>query len=599
MSNFNVTNPNANRSAISLGGEFTNRDRHAANKYKIGSLASIQRGKEKPRPKSQPSTEDQKDQAAFSYRPPQSAPSTGKARCDRFYEVEKDKSARRAFENHLPLKKNSGTTPSGTESSREYALGPGMRLTKSRSKMAVTINTGLMDLPKTHSRRPNESSAYQDPERRFNKAKEMTRFTKLPSLHSVKGPLKMGKNVPNNRLTTWTQNNRDSLIFQLQNQVTDLTLYLEEERMNHKNTRDKAAVNLKAKLMDLEERYKDEINVLVNDHREELDLVKQLQKKELEHQKNGSDAAYSRLKGEMEFLQGAFEAYKTTLAQDMEDKWKKREGDLKVLFQEEMDKHMHELKTQLLEEKLREKNLMTREFHRQMQISSSDHKKEIDSMLKKFSSTSDDVQNLKKALEQLKSVQAELEDTVENLVVAKSKLAETRAELEITKRRLIGFEENFEEKVDEVDDKYKQQINNLMIDNSELRRRYMQKCDQLFDEKSQGEVRRMEKLSSTKEIMQMLVHVKNRSNISIACSNPNTDHIPKLALTRPLSAPCTKREENKAIRSAGETGYLREQDRSYTQYERRPRTTHLTSRAKSSLDFQDDHTSDTTHLLPL
>ncbi|XP_071942313.1 uncharacterized protein [Antedon mediterranea] len=556
MSNFNVTNPNANRSAISLGGEFTNRDRHAANKYKIGSLASIQRGKEKPRPKSQPSTEDQKDQAAFSYRPPQSAPSTGKARCDRFYEVEKDKSARRAFENHLPLKKNSGTTPSGTESSREYALGPGMRLTKSRSKMAVTINTGLMDLPKTHSRRPNESSAYQDPE-------------------------------------------RDSLIFQLQNQVTDLTLYLEEERMNHKNTRDKAAVNLKAKLMDLEERYKDEINVLVNDHREELDLVKQLQKKELEHQKNGSDAAYSRLKGEMEFLQGAFEAYKTTLAQDMEDKWKKREGDLKVLFQEEMDKHMHELKTQLLEEKLREKNLMTREFHRQMQISSSDHKKEIDSMLKKFSSTSDDVQNLKKALEQLKSVQAELEDTVENLVVAKSKLAETRAELEITKRRLIGFEENFEEKVDEVDDKYKQQINNLMIDNSELRRRYMQKCDQLFDEKSQGEVRRMEKLSSTKEIMQMLVHVKNRSNISIACSNPNTDHIPKLALTRPLSAPCTKREENKAIRSAGETGYLREQDRSYTQYERRPRTTHLTSRAKSSLDFQDDHTSDTTHLLPL
>ncbi|XP_033101825.1 WEB family protein At4g27595, chloroplastic-like isoform X2 [Anneissia japonica] len=571
MSNFNITNPNANRSAISLGGEFTNRDRHAANKYKIGSLASIQRSKEKVRPKSQPNTADQTEHVSF-YEPPQSAPLVGKGRCQRFYEVEKPKSARKALENHLPLKKNKGLSSGSSDPSQEYALGPGMKLSRSRSKMAVTIDTGLMELPKTH-RKTNE------------------RFCVGVLPHSQPSFF----SAPS---TPYQDPERDSLIFQLQNQVTDLTLYLEEERMNHKNTREKAAANLKLKLKHLEERYKEEIDVLVSDHREELGLVKQLQKKELEHQKNASDSAYSRLKGEMEFLQGAFEAYKTTLAQDMEEKWKKREGDLKILFQEEMDKQLHELKSQLIEEKLREKNIMTREFHRQLQLSSTDHKKEIDSMLKKFLSTSDDVQNLKKALEHLKSVQGELDETIGNLAVTKSQLAETKSELTDTKRRLIGFEENFQEKVDEVDDKYKQRINNLMTENTELRKRYMQKCDQLFDEKSQSEVKRIEKLSSTKEIMQMLVHVKNRSNVSITCSDPNTDNIPKLPFTRPSSAPITKREERKAIRSAGETAYLTgEEDQGYTPLDRRPRTTHLTSRAKSSLDCQNDYS--TTHLLPL
>ena len=36
-----------------------------------------------------------------------------------------------------------------------------------------------------------------------------------------------------------------------------------------------------------------------------------------------------RMKGELEFLQGAFEAYKGTLVQDMEEKWAKKESDIK------------------------------------------------------------------------------------------------------------------------------------------------------------------------------------------------------------------------------------------------------------------------------
>ena len=50
----------------------------------------------------------------------------------------------------------------------------------------------------------------------------------------------------------------------------------------------------------------------------------------------------ARMKGELEFLQGAFEAYKGTLVQDMEEKWNKKEVDMKLKFQEDMENALQE-----------------------------------------------------------------------------------------------------------------------------------------------------------------------------------------------------------------------------------------------------------------
>lgn len=58
MSNFNTPAPNASRSAISLGGEWRNRDQMEANKYKMSGLTIINKkkagkaaAKEKSRPR--------------------------------------------------------------------------------------------------------------------------------------------------------------------------------------------------------------------------------------------------------------------------------------------------------------------------------------------------------------------------------------------------------------------------------------------------------------------------------------------------------------------------------------------------------------------
>ena len=49
------------------------------------------------------------------------------------------------------------------------------------------------------------------------------------------------------------------------------------------------------------------------------------------------------MKKEIEFLQGAFESYKSSLHQDMAAKWNKREEDLKMQLQEEKQAAIHEM----------------------------------------------------------------------------------------------------------------------------------------------------------------------------------------------------------------------------------------------------------------
>ncbi|XP_022112029.1 coiled-coil domain-containing protein 65-like isoform X2 [Acanthaster planci] len=542
MSNFNVMAPNAGHSAISLGGEWRNIDQMAANKYKMSGLANRSKKKSKAkssgqgdqaRPKSEPSSEQRRNSSPLSQAPSSSAPPGVKPRCERVYDVEQEPTARKQLENHLPLKKTRAVSrEEQLHSARQYRIGPGMVLTKGRSKVAVTINTGEEEEgPRTIPRMPHQGP-FVDPE-------------------------------------------REALIAQLQQQVSDLTLFLEEERLNHKATKDKLAGTLKEKIQDVERKHMEELRALQQDQDEQLDLMKQLHSKELEHHKSASNAVLARMKGELEFLQGAFEAYKGTLVQDMEEKWAKKESDMKIRFQEDMDKALYEQRTELLEEATRDKKAISREFQRQIQILTREHKKEIENMMNRFSSTSTDVANLKRALEQLKRVQTQLDEKTEQLAVAQDSLKSNQEEVQQLKAQLVTYRESFQDKVDEVDDKYKERIHLLMTENGELRKRYLQKCDELFTEKSATEVKRVEKVMNSKELMQMLVHVKNRSNVNLACADPATDSKPRIPILRPVSAPSTKREAMKAFRKAGETEHLREiaENRRTSASTRRPHTT--------------------------
>ncbi|XP_054753597.2 paramyosin-like isoform X2 [Lytechinus pictus] len=613
MSNFNTPVPNASRSAISLGGEWRNRDQMEANKYKMSGLTVLNKkkagkaaAKEKSRPRSTPTAEIQECEEG---EVPKSAPPGGRQRCGRVNEVESpEPTARKTLENHLPLKKF-GSAGKPDESGKQFDLGPGMTMTKSRSKVAVTINTGGGDTPPPIIRRYAEpTQSVGDP-------------AKPQLLANLRGPINSGHSkhwsdrsssgfgsnsllgssslLPPHTTSPHTSptldrkletipagvtfmarssspsiamSAQDALIAQLQQQVSDLTLYLEEERLNHKTSKEKAGNLLREKLKELDRKHTEKFQKYKQDQEEQVAMLKEVQTKEINHIKSGSEKALARMKGELEFLQGAFEAYKRTLTQDMVEKWTKKESDMKMKFHEDMEKELSEQRAELLEEKNIERNALNREFQKQMHILSQEHKGEIEKLMKRFAGAAMDVENLRKALEQIKSLRAELNNALEALEISKEEAASFKGRLTEAKMMLIDYQENFSGKVDEVDGKYKEKIHLLMTENAELRKRYMQKCNELFNEKSKTEYNRVEKVMNTKEMMKMLVHVRNRSNVSLACSDPAADAKPRLLVTRPVSAPSTRKEAHKAHRMAGETDHLS------SPTPQRPHTTMLATR---------------------
>ncbi|XP_002731832.2 uncharacterized protein LOC100368365 [Saccoglossus kowalevskii] len=527
MSNFNVPVGRQQRSTLSLGGEMTNRDKMEANKYKMSGLMSLHRKKQrkpdsaKPRPQSTPSA-NRYSSNGQEYDPPASAPPGIRPRCDRFYEIEHDVPGRKnMLDTHLPVKKNKQFPPDEEELSvRDYELAPGMTMSKSKSRVAVTINTGFVDSP---SRRSLSAKSTADPE-------------------------------------------RDALIAHLQQQIADLSLFLEEERLNHRATRDRAEMVLREKVEEMEERHQQELQDLQDELEEQIEELKSLHQKQLEQERTAAQAAQARLKGEIEFLQGAFEAYKSNVAADLDEKWSKKESDMQMKFREELEEALQEQRQRMMEERQKEKKAMSREFQRQLAVVTQDHKREMDILHRKFSTAAVDMENMKKALDQLSNVQELLNKKTEQLDTANAELKKTKLELQDTRIRLVGFEEHFLDKVQEVDDKYKQRMHGLMTENTDLRRRYMLKCDELFSEKSNHEIDRVEKLSNAKETMQMLIHVRNRTNVSMACSDAALDDKPKVPKMRPSSAPVTQREEKNAKLSAGETDHITWPKQSYDKH---------------------------------
>ena len=71
------------------------------------------------------------------------------------------------------------------------------------------------------------------------------------------------------------------------------------------------------------------------------------------------------------------------------------------------------------------------------------------------------------------------------------------------------FEQDFDTKVQEVDNGYKAQMSELMEQNTELRKQYMKKCDELFTLTAKSDRQKKDELLTTKEAMM----VKYLSNI--------------------------------------------------------------------------------------
>ncbi|XP_034303832.2 flagellum-associated coiled-coil domain-containing protein 1 isoform X3 [Magallana gigas] len=435
--------------------------------------------------------------------------------CDRVSQVEHEPTRRHNLENHMPTKRNK---PPPWQKNLDaplvpFVTGPGYILSKSKSKFAVTIKEEFFDPVADESQKR--------------------------------------KHIPTER---------DTMIQQLQEQISDLSLYLEEERVNHRQTKQKAEEFLKDKINELNDQHNDAIRDLEEDHREDMERLRLSIEAEHQAYKTAAEGQILKMKKEIEFLQGAFESYKSSLHQDMDDKWNKRESDLKLMLQEEKQAAIHEMKMKVIQERNVERIAVQKDHQKAIDNLRKEHKKELDALVRKFSNAAADLERLKKTTAELKETKRDLETITVAYNETCQQLAITSRELADTKVKLLSFEEQFEEKVQQVDFKYQQKINDLITQNIELRRLYVKKCGQLYEEKVNVEMDRVKRVQSAKEVMQSMLRSKQRSDVSFAPGDPEYEEVTHKPKTRPGSAPLTKHEMKKAHSSVGNTDHLLEKE---------------------------------------
>ncbi|CAH1249468.1 ALS2CR12 [Branchiostoma lanceolatum] len=400
----------------------------------------------------------------------------------------------RTLESHLPVKR-SKQPQSREESPIPVVVSPGYVLSRSRSKVAMTIKTdGFFDPPK--------------------------------------------KEVPTHTLDQATQD----LISDLRQQISDLTLYLEEEKLNHRDTKKQAAEELKKREEKLNMRHEEEMNKLEDEYEKEIADMKAAQQKLMAQEKAASEAIHNRLTSDLNFMKSSFDTYKTQIVEEMDEKWADKEAELHFKFEERIESAIYDQKKQLINEHQDEKASMNQEFKRQIQTIAREHKRDIDAINKRYANAAQDLERLKRTTEELNISRVELEDKKKQLKETTESFKRTLRELQDANVRLIDFEERFHEKVSEVDDKYRQRMHNLMQENADLRKRYMSKCEELYDVKSQNDIQVQERVQTAKDTLQHVIKTRHRANISIAASDPALDEKKKIQHSRPLSAPTTRKE---------------------------------------------------------
>ncbi|XP_052814534.1 flagellum-associated coiled-coil domain-containing protein 1-like isoform X2 [Mya arenaria] len=442
--------------------------------------------------------------------------------CDRVAQLEHEPTRRHNLENHMPVKK---AKPPPWQAKIDpplvpFVVGPGYILSKSKTKYAVTLKDELFDPP-------------IDEEKKNKKV----------------------------------DHEREGLISDLQNRISDLTLYLEEERLNHKQTKQKAEEFLKDKVDELENAKKQAVAEKEREWKDELENVRSQLETEHSSYKATAEGQITRMKKEIEFLQGAFDSYKSSLHQETSDKWARKQEDLTTELEQKKNQEIQEIKQKFLQEKNLEKAQYSREHHRALENLRKEHKRELDSILRKYSDHAADKERLEKCTLELEETKKELAEVQQSYNQTCQQLTNVTRTLTDMKMRLLAFEEQFDLKVQEVDEKYQDRINELLTEKTELKRLYRAKCEEIYEEKVMYEKDRVQRVMTAKETMNKMLQSKHKANVNLAPSMKETQERKRTPKVRPGSAPITKGETETASLSAGETEHLRHAQEEYVRPE--------------------------------
>ncbi|XP_073489368.1 flagellum-associated coiled-coil domain-containing protein 1 isoform X4 [Aquarana catesbeiana] len=267
----------------------------------------------------------------------------------------------------------------------------------------------------------------------------------------------------------------------LQEQIAKLTAMLEQETSEHQKTRIRLTHELEKKVSELKMQKEEEIRILQEEHATKLFALKQEDNAKLSQEKEDAESRYEELRKELELVKSSFKTYQESLSEEVNEEWLRKEATWKDSSEEQKSMELSKQRQSLLDMfEIQKKEIQKRALEEQAMIQQS-HEAQIEEVWKKYKEATQET----KMFSVLKMhLQKEINDKAEAILAIKMELKQAHEEIEKLKNQIHKIEKDFDQNVSKVETRYKNRIQTLMNENSDLRRKLIVKNEQLYSERN-------------------------------------------------------------------------------------------------------------------
>ncbi|XP_063676345.1 vimentin-like isoform X2 [Bolinopsis microptera] len=267
-------------------------------------------------------------------------------------------------------------------------------------------------------------------------------------------------------------------IERLKQHIVELESKIELDHRSNREKQQLMQIEFNKNLAQTLNEKKKELKQLKEMHYGEICGLKHKMNDALKMQRNESSFVIAKLKGEMDSNRETYKNSSDKLKMRHSEELQDLHSDLNLKHQTEKTKLLRDLEEKLIKEKELALETLKNKLEADITLLKQQHSQEVEEILKTFEGISLEEVDSNRALIQeqelqiicYKRAQRKMEEDMRSIM----------NELASHKSALKQLQESFFDKVHEVDQKYNQQLSSLLVDNKDLRKRYLKKCDELF-----------------------------------------------------------------------------------------------------------------------
>ncbi|XP_042331432.1 flagellum-associated coiled-coil domain-containing protein 1 isoform X2 [Sceloporus undulatus] len=277
----------------------------------------------------------------------------------------------------------------------------------------------------------------------------------------------------------------EDVVADLVEQISELTAMMEQLRRDHQVTHKQLEKEMAEKCSEMQEEHESKIREIQAFHASEMAAMEEQYKRELRNERATAQEKLTGMQKEYKYLKNAFRVYQDSISDEMEEKWLRRQAEWKKSERTEREKAL-----------LQQKQSLTRKFELEIEeqkkliqknsfLIGKAYEQEREEFQKQQEMAKDAVDNLNL---KIKSLETELKEKNETLNAIASALHKTELELRNEKANLVEMEKNIQYRIAAVEEKHRVNMATLVEENILLRRKLIEKNEELYNERTQSTI---------------------------------------------------------------------------------------------------------------